>query len=175
MGHSRCPPPRLGYSLGFLPVPSQVLDPVGTYPGPQGCSCLRQASDQTQDPARSWGSKPGSPGQRAGRAGSLGAAERACGPLDPRVWGPGSGPGHCSARAKNARGRGGDWAPGGWPPSLHSQPQLFPWLPQLLLGDCPCSTQGHMTCSPLPMRNINTNNPKPWIKSKPGKLWKITF
>ena len=111
MGRSRCPPqprcPRLGYSLGFLPVPSRVLDPVGTYPAPQGCSCLKQASGQTQDPALSWGSKPGSPGWRAGRAGSLGAAERACGPLDPRVWGPGSGPGHCSARAKNARGRGG--------------------------------------------------------------------
>ena len=34
---------KLGYNLGFLPVPSQVLDPEGTYPGPQGCGCLRQA------------------------------------------------------------------------------------------------------------------------------------
>lgn len=108
MGHSRHRPasPRMGSNLGFLPVPSQVLDPVDTYPGPQGCGSLRQASNWTQDPALSWGSRPGSPGWRVGRAGSLGAAERACGPLGPGVWDPGSGLGHPSARAKNARGRG---------------------------------------------------------------------
>ena len=108
MGHIRHRPtsPRMGSSLGFLRVPNQVLDPVDTYPGPQGCGSLREASNWTQDPTLSWGSRPGSPGWRAGRAGSLGAAERACGPLDPGVWDPGSGLGHRSVRAKTARGRG---------------------------------------------------------------------
>lgn len=95
---------KLGHSQRFLPVPSQVPDPAGTYPGPQGCGCLRQASGRTQDPALSWGSGAECPGQRTG---SLGAVVRACGPLGPGVWGPGLGLGHWTARARSARGRGG--------------------------------------------------------------------
>lgn len=35
---------KLGYSQEFVPVPDHVLNLVGTYPGPQGYVCLRQAS-----------------------------------------------------------------------------------------------------------------------------------
>ena len=115
-GHSKLPPdPKGRRHLSSRPVigSQATADPEDTYPGPQGCGCLRQASCWTQDPALSWDSRAGSPGQRAGRAGRLGAAERACGLLDPGVWGPGTGPGHCSGRTRRARGRGG------WPPYCH--------------------------------------------------------
>lgn len=118
---------KLNHSQGFLPVPSQVLDPVVTYLDLRGFGCQKSALSR--------GSRPGSPGPRAGRAGSLGAAERAFGPLGHGVWGPGPGPDHCSARAREGRGErergggggggGGGRAPGGWtllPSAPHPHP-----------------------------------------------------